>query len=97
MPQGFQGNNKPKLSLPVPPPVKNRADSIYRRYYNSNLPFFCWTFDVTEGPYVVKLHINCERDKNLTNSSIKKSIIALFDKEKDPTLSIDINYFVNNS
>jgi hypothetical protein len=37
--------------------VKTDPDSLYRKLYNTSLPFFLWVIASEPAPYIFKLHV----------------------------------------
>ena len=62
--------------------VKTDPNSLYRKLYNTNLPFFLWVIEKEEAPYIFKLHVQALTQKEMNMSTVRRSVEALIQVDK---------------
>ena len=78
-----QPTGEKKKQVRLPDGALTDPNSIYRKLYNRSLEFFLWVIDKEPAPYVFKLHVQAETQKEIKVNTVRRSVQALIPRSQN--------------
>lgn len=70
-------------------------NSLYRKLFNRDVNFFLWVIEREKGPILIKIHVQANSQRELKQTHIRRSVMALLpvSARKDKNIKIQVQFF----